>query len=85
MGSPAIIRKTFLSNHKKGHFCCLLSSKTHKSESQGFSFAMTTNETAEPCDFSVLPMIKSFFSFFLSKGHVADRVGKHQVLFVFLM
>lgn len=77
-----IIRKTFLSSHKKGHFCCFLSSKTVKLESQEFSFAMTTNETAKPCDIFILPMIKSFYLFFKV---MLLTVGKHQVLFAFLM
>lgn len=77
-----IIRKTFLPSHKKGHFCCLLSSKTVKLESQEFSFAMTTNETAKPCDIFILPMIESFYLFFKV---MLLTVGKHQVLFAFLM
>lgn len=72
-----------LSNHKKGHFCCFLSSKTGKLENQGFSFAMTTDETAKPCDIFILPMIKSFFKTIFKA--MLLTVGKHQVLFAFLM
>lgn len=78
-----IIRKTFLSSHKKRHFCCFLSSKTGKLESQGFSFAMTTDETAKPCDIFILSMINFFFFKFFKA--MLLTVGKHQVLFAFLM